>query len=131
MKKTTEQKQALAIVWTKATNTTQRVVNRPKENESITLPPSFATINVGVDTTKNRLFVRASFIGSEHKYYELGISETEYKDWTEIVLSHYGLKSEDDYDNMFGLTKTAESMYADAELDEVDQALKDEEELYG
>lgn len=79
----------IQYLYERAVNVSGRKKSYPKDNEDITKPYSLDTINIGVKSLENQLFIRVSFRGASNKYYELGIQYDRIDYWFNFVKSLY------------------------------------------
>jgi len=82
------QKKTIEYLYKNSINNTSRKKTYPIDNEDIVLPVRIDTVNVGVKSMENQMFIRVSFVGSG-KYYELGIQSERFNFWCEFCRSFY------------------------------------------
>lgn len=79
-----------------AINNTSRKKTYPSDNGDIVQPYRIDTLNIGVKSMENQLFIRVSFVGS-NKYYELGIQYERFDFWSDYCKSFYNQKPDLDF----------------------------------
>ena len=87
----------IQYLYERAVNVSGRKKSYPKDNDDIVKPYSVDTINIGVKSLENQIFVRVSFRGASNKYYELGIQYDRVDYWFKFCKSLYNENPELDF----------------------------------